>query len=114
MLKVGLTNNEQGTFLNLPDIPDKVLPTVTVVTPTYNRHDNLVLEDKIKNFKSMKALCKHLEKKYNILDGDIINIYNLDDTFVYKLKRESIYKNYNDFIMYDILYQRIEFKKEYN
>lgn len=40
MLRVEVTNNEQGTFLNLPSIPDNILPTVTVVTPTYNRHEN--------------------------------------------------------------------------
>lgn len=50
MLKVGLTNNEQGLFLNLPSIQDEILPTVTVVTPTYNRHENF--EIAIRNYKN--------------------------------------------------------------
>jgi len=50
MLKVGLTNNEQGSFLNLPSIQDEILPTVTVVTPTYNRHENF--EIAIRNYKN--------------------------------------------------------------
>ena len=50
MLKVELTNNEQGTFLNLPSIQDEILPTVTVVTPTYNRHENF--EIAIRNYKN--------------------------------------------------------------
>jgi hypothetical protein len=40
MLEVGLTNNEQGTFLNLPNISDELLPSVTIVTPTYNRFES--------------------------------------------------------------------------
>ena len=50
MLKVPLTNNEHGTFLNLPSMPDEILPTVTIVTPTYNRHDNF--EIAIRNYKN--------------------------------------------------------------
>ena len=50
MLKVGLTNNDQGSYLNLPSIPDDILPSVTVVTPTYNRHDNF--EIAIRNYKN--------------------------------------------------------------
>ena len=50
MLKVGLSNNEDGAFLNLPDIPEHILPTVTIVTPTYNRHDNFDIA--IRNYKS--------------------------------------------------------------
>ena len=50
MLKVELTNNEQGTFLNLPSIEDRILPTVTVVTPTCDRHENF--EIAIRNYKN--------------------------------------------------------------
>jgi len=50
MLKVQLTTNENGAFLNLPMIEDHLLPTVTVVTPTCNRHDNF--EIAIRNYKS--------------------------------------------------------------
>lgn len=50
MLKVGLTNNENGTFLNLPNIPNDILPSVTIVTPTYNRHKNFDIA--IRNYKS--------------------------------------------------------------
>jgi glycosyltransferase involved in cell wall biosynthesis len=50
MLKVETTANENGSFLNLPNIDDDRLPTVTVVTPTYNRHENF--EIAIRNYKS--------------------------------------------------------------
>ena len=39
MNKVEITHNSDGSYLNLPSIPDDVLPIVTIVTPTYNRHD---------------------------------------------------------------------------
>ena len=38
MNKVELTHNSEGSFLNLPSIPDELLPTVTIVTPTCNRN----------------------------------------------------------------------------
>jgi len=50
MLKVQLTSNKDGAFLNLPMIEDEFLPTVTIVTPTYKRHDNF--EIAIRNYKS--------------------------------------------------------------
>ena len=48
MQKVEITNNEQGSFLDLPVIEEHMLPSVTVVTPTYNRHDNF--EIAIRNY----------------------------------------------------------------
>jgi len=48
MLKVEITNTEQGSFLNLPLIEDYLLPTVTVVTPTYNRKEHF--EIAIRNY----------------------------------------------------------------
>ena len=50
MLKVELTTNNNGTFLNLPLIPDELLPSVTIVTPTYNRHE--YFEIAIRNYKN--------------------------------------------------------------
>ena len=50
MIRVELTTNEQGSFLNLPNIDDNLLPTVTIVTPTYNRKDNFGIA--IRNFKN--------------------------------------------------------------
>ena len=50
MLKVQVTTNEDGAFLNLPVIEHHLLPTVTVVTPTYNRHDNFSIA--IRNYKN--------------------------------------------------------------
>lgn len=50
MLKVEIQNNEQGSFLNLPSIEDHLLPTVTVVTPTYNRKDHFDIA--IRNYKN--------------------------------------------------------------
>ena len=50
MIRVEVTTNEQGSFLNLPDIDDNLLPTVTIVTPTYNRKDNFDIA--IRNFKN--------------------------------------------------------------
>ena len=50
MLKVQVTTNNEGTFLNLPSIPDDVLPTVTVVTPTYNRKN--MFDIAIRNYKN--------------------------------------------------------------
>ena len=50
MLKVELTTKEDGTYLNIPLIPDNALPSVTVVTPTYNRQDNF--EIAIRNYKN--------------------------------------------------------------
>ena len=50
MLRVQLTTNDNGAFLNLPMIEDHLLPTVTVVTPTYNRHDNF--EIAVRNYNS--------------------------------------------------------------
>ena len=83
MLKVGLTNNEQGTFLNLPDIPDNILPTVTVVTPTYNRHNNF--EIAIRNYKNFNYPRDKL--KWIILDDSpddsLKNMLPNDDTIRY-------------------------------
>lgn len=50
MLKVQVTSNNEGTFLNLPSISDNVLPTVTVVTPTYNREK--IFDIAIRNYKN--------------------------------------------------------------
>ena len=50
MLEVELVNNNDGSFLNLPSIQDNLLPTVTIVTPTYNRHNNF--EIAIRNYKN--------------------------------------------------------------
>ena len=48
MEKVEITNNDQGSFLNLPTIEEHMLPSVTVVTPTYKRHENF--EIAIRNY----------------------------------------------------------------
>mgnify|MGYP001451988776 CR=1 FL=1 len=51
MLKVEITTDDQnGAYLKLPSIEDNLLPTVTIVTPTYNRKDNF--EIAIRNYKS--------------------------------------------------------------
>ena len=50
MFKVELTTNENGAFLNLPMIEDYLLPTVTIVTPTYKRHAHF--EIAIRNYKN--------------------------------------------------------------
>ena len=50
MLKVQVTSNENGSFLNLPSIEDQLLPTVTIVTPTYNHYHNFDIA--IRNYKS--------------------------------------------------------------
>ena len=50
MQKVEITNNDEGSFLNLPIIEEHMLPTVTVVTTTYNRHENF--EIAIRNYNS--------------------------------------------------------------
>ena len=50
MLEVELVNNNDGSYLNLPSIQDNLLPTVTIVTPTYNRHNNF--EIAIRNYKN--------------------------------------------------------------
>ena len=50
MLEVELVNNNDGSYLNLPSIQDNLLPTVTMVTPTYNRHNNF--EIAIRNYKN--------------------------------------------------------------
>ena len=47
MLKVEITNNELGSFLNLPLIEDYLLPTVTIVTPTYNRKEQFEIAIRI-------------------------------------------------------------------
>ena len=48
MNRVELTHNSDGSFLNLPSIPDELLPTVTVVTPTCNREH--LFEIAIRNY----------------------------------------------------------------
>ena len=51
MLKVELVSGENdGAYLKLPSIEDNLLPTVTIVTPTYNRHENF--EIAIRNYES--------------------------------------------------------------
>uniref|UniRef100_A0A6C0LCQ6 Glycosyltransferase 2-like domain-containing protein n=1 Tax=viral metagenome TaxID=1070528 RepID=A0A6C0LCQ6_9ZZZZ len=92
MLKVGLTNNEQGSFLNLPSISDEILPTVTVVTPTYNRHDNF--EIAIRNYKNFNYPRDKLY--WIILDdspNDSLKKQLPDDKsirYIYSSKREPI------------------------
>ena len=39
MKKVEISNSEEGSFLNLPKLDEDFLPSVTIVTPTYNRHN---------------------------------------------------------------------------
>lgn len=92
MLKVGLTNNEQGSFLNLPLISDDVLPTVTVVTPTYNRND--YFEIAIRNYKNFNY---PRDKLFWIIlddsDDDSLKNQIPDDKsikYIYNCKRECI------------------------
>lgn len=92
MLKVELTNNSEGTFLNLPSIPDNILPSVTIVTPTCNRHENF--EIAIRNYKKFNY---PREKLYWIILDD-----SLDDSlkkqlpddksirYIYNSKKETI------------------------
>ena len=48
MNKVEITNNADGCFLNLPSVPENLLPSVTIVTPTCNRKD--LFEIAIRNY----------------------------------------------------------------
>lgn len=50
--KVEIVNDNEGknSFINLPNIPDNMLPTCTIVTPTYNR--SLLFDIAIRNFKN--------------------------------------------------------------
>lgn len=92
MLKVGLTNNDKGSFLNLPTIPDDILPSVTIVTPTYNRHDNF--EIAIRNYKNFNYPRDKLF--WIILDDSNDNSLNKllpDDksiTYIFSDKKEPI------------------------
>ena len=92
MLKVGITNNEEGSFLNLPSITDDVLPTVTVVTPTYNRHD--YFEIAIRNYKNFNYPKNKLF--WIILDDspdDSLKSQIPDDKsirYIHNLKKECI------------------------
>ena len=64
MLKVDISNVKGESFLNLPNIPDSSLPTVTIVTPTCNRLD--VFDIAIRNYKSFNYPRDKL--KWIILD----------------------------------------------
>ena len=96
MLKVQLTTNENGAFLNLPTIEDEILPTVTIVTPTYDRYDNF--EIAIRNYKNYNY---PRDKLYWIILDDsptdklkqLINEQLPDDksvTYIHSTKRETI------------------------
>ena len=50
MITVELEQKEKDTYLKLPDIPDAVLPPVTIVTPTLNRYKEFPIA--IRNWKN--------------------------------------------------------------
>jgi hypothetical protein len=97
MLKIELTHNDQGSFLNLPEIQDDILPTVTVVTPTYNRHDNF--EIAIRNYNNF--IYPRHKLFWIILDDspDESLKTNLPDdksiTYIYNTAKEPIGKKRN-------------------
>jgi hypothetical protein len=97
MLKIELTHNDQGSFLNLPEIQDDILPTVTVVTPTYNRHDNF--EIAIRNYNNF--IYPRHKLFWIILDDspDESLKTNLPDdksiTYIYNTTKEPIGKKRN-------------------
>ena len=92
MLKVQVTTNNEGTFLNLPSIPDDVLPTVTVVTPTYNRKN--MFDIAIRNYKNFNYPREKLQ--WIILDDSptdsLKNIIPDDNTirYIHNTKKECI------------------------
>lgn len=101
MLKVQLTTNENGAFLNLPTIEDNILPTVTIVTPTYDRYDNFDIA--IRNYKNYNY---PRDKLYWIILDDsptdklkqLINEQLSEDksvTYIHSTKRETIGKKRN-------------------
>ena len=51
MITVELEQKEKDTFLKIPEIPDVVLPPVTIVTPTCNRLDEFPIA--VRNWKNI-------------------------------------------------------------
>ena len=97
MNKVELTHNSEGSFLNLPSIPDELLPTVTIVTPTCNR--NYLFEIAIRNYNNFNYPRDKLS--WIILDDSKDNeLKNLlpDDksiTYIHSNIKEKIGKKRN-------------------
>ena len=97
MNKVELTHNSEGSFLNLPSIPDELLPTVTIVTPTCNRA--YLFEIAIRNYNNFNYPRDKLN--WIILDDSKNNeLKNLlpDDksiTYIYSDTKENIGKKRN-------------------
>ncbi len=86
MLKVELTTNENGAFLNLPEIQDEILPSVTIVTPTYNRQDNF--EIAIRNYKNFNY---PRNKLYWIILDD-----STDDSLMKQIPNDSTIRYINN------------------
>ena len=96
MLKVELTSDENNNaYLQLPSIEDHLLPTVTVVTPTYNRHDYFDIA--VRNYKSFNYPREKL--KWIILDDSpdesLKNLLPDDKSIKYNDIKETIGKKRN-------------------
>lgn len=97
MNKVELTHTKDGSFLNLPSIPDELLPTVTVVTPTYNRQD--LFEIAVRNYNNFNYPREKLS--WIILDDSnndsLKNIIpnNNSIKYIYSNTKEKIGKKRN-------------------
>ncbi len=97
MLKVQIQSNNNGSFLNLPSLSDELCPTVTVVTPTYNRHDNF--EIAIRNYKNFNYPRDKLQ--WIILDdsdNDSLKEQLPNDNsirYIYNSNKETIGKKRN-------------------
>ena len=87
MQKVSITHSDnEGSFLNLPSISDELLFDVTIVTPTYNRHD--VIDIAIRNFKHFNYPKKKLN--WIILDDSPIESSNITKKLLEKELKDEL------------------------
>ena len=87
MQKVSITHSDnEGSFLNLPSISDELLFDVTIVTPTYNRHD--VIDIAIRNFKHFNYQKKKLN--WIILDDSPIESSNITKKLLEKELKDEL------------------------
>ena len=97
MNKVEITNNADGCFLNLPSVPENLLPSVTIVTPTCNRKD--LFEIAIRNYSMFNYPRDKL--KWIILDDsedDLLKDLLPNDKsirYIYSKTKEPIGKKRN-------------------
>jgi len=97
MITVELEQKEKDTFLKIPEIPDVVLPPVTIVTPTCNRLDEFPIA--VRNWKNINYPRHKLY--WVILDDSNENINNKLEEYLKLELKEDFNKGYINYLHFN-------------